>query len=95
LKVSGRIFYDDTVGNLSRTESSSAGPPGYVFGEMRLETDYALVMLSDRSLILPASAVITTTRGQKRFRNEFKFSADRKYDAGATITFDEVRWGMR
>ena len=91
LKVSGRISYDDTAGNLIRTESSSVGPPGYPLGEVRVETDYAPVTLSDRTLILPTSSVMTTTRGKKRYRNEFQFLAYRKYDARATISFDEVR----
>jgi hypothetical protein len=33
-ELDGRFFRLDLI----RTESSSAGPPGYVFGEMRLET---------------------------------------------------------
>ena len=89
LKVSGRIFYDDTAGDLIRTESSSVGPPGYPLGELRLDTDYAPVTLSDRELILPTSAVMTTTRGKRRYRSEFQFLAYRKYDAGATIRFDD------
>ena len=32
LKVTGQIIFDDTAGNLIRTESSSVGPPGYPFG---------------------------------------------------------------
>jgi hypothetical protein len=91
LKVSGRIFYDDTAGNLIRTESSSVGPPGYPFGETQAETDYATVVLSDRALILPTSSVMTITRGKKRHRNEYQFSSYSKYDAGATISFDDVR----
>ena len=88
LKVSGRIFYDDTAGDLIRTESSSVGPPGYPL-ELRIDTDYEPVTLSDRELILPTSAVMTTTRGKRRYRSEVQFLAYRKYDAAATIHFDE------
>ncbi len=91
LKVSGRIFYDETAGNLIRTESSNIGPPGYPLGEVRVDTDYAPVNLSDRELILPISSVMMTTRGKRLDRSEVHFLAYRKYDAGATIRFDQER----
>lgn len=87
LKVKGRIVFDDTVGNLVRTESSSTGPPGYTFGEVRVETDYAPVTVSDRELILPTKAVMTTVRGRRRYRSEIEFSGYRKYQADSTIRF--------
>lgn len=91
LSVSGRIFYDDTAGNLIRTESSSVGPPGYPFGDTRVETDYAAIVLSERVLILPTSCVMTTTHRNERHRHEYQFSSYSKYDAAATVSFDEVR----
>jgi hypothetical protein len=91
LKVIGRIFYDDTAGDLIRTESSNTGPPGYPFGEVRVDIDYAPVTLSDRELILLTSSVMTTTRGKRRYRSEFQFLAYRKYDADTTIRFGEGR----
>jgi len=91
LKVTGRIVFDDTAGNLVRTESSSVGPPGYPFGEVRVETDYALVTISDRELILPTKAVMTTARGKRRYRSEIQFSGYRKYQADAKIRFDDKR----
>ena len=91
LTVTGRIFFDDTAGNLVRTESSSVGPPGYPFGEVRVETDYAPVTISDREFILPAQAVMTTVRGKRRQRSEIQFSGYRKYQAEATIRFDGGR----
>jgi hypothetical protein len=54
LKVTGRIMLDDTAGNLVRTESSNVGP-GYPFGEVRVDTDYAPVIISDRELVLPTN----------------------------------------
>lgn len=89
LKVNGRIFYDDTAGDLIRTESSNIGPPGYPFGEVHVDIDYAPVIISNRELILPTSSVMTTTRGKRRYRSEFQFLAYRKYDADTTIRFDE------
>lgn len=91
LKVTGRIFYDETAGIMVRKESSSIGPPGYPFGEVRVDTDYGSVHLSDRELILPTSSVMTTTQGKRLERSEVQFLAYRKYDAGATIRFDEGR----
>lgn len=89
LKVTGRILFDDTAGNLVRTESSSVGPPGYPFGEVRLETDYAPVTIADRELILPIRAVMTTVRGKRLYRSEIRFSAYRKYQADSTIRFED------
>jgi len=89
LKVTGRIFFDDTAGNLVRTESSSVGPPGYVFGEVRGETEYAPVIISDHEFILPIRAVITAVRGKRRYQSEIQFSGYRKYQADSAIRFDE------
>ena len=91
LKVTGRIVFDDTVGNLVRTESSSVGPRGYPFGEVRVETDYAPVTISDRELILPTKALMTTTRGNRLYQSEIQFSGYRKYQADTTIRFDGGR----
>ena len=91
LKVTGRIIFDETAGSLTRTESSSVGPPGYPFGEVRVETDYAPVTISDRELILPTKAVMTTARGKRLFRSEIQFSNYRKYQADTTIQFDGGR----
>ena len=91
LKVTGRIVFDDTAGNLVRTESSSVGPPGYPFGETRVETDYAPVTISDREFILPIKAVVTTVRGKRRYQNEIQFSGYRKYQADTLIWFDDRR----
>ena len=90
LKVSGRIFFNDAAGNLVRTESSSVGPPGYPFGEVRVETDYAPVTFADRELILPTRAVMTTARGHRRYQSDIRFSDYRKYQADATIRFDDA-----
>ncbi len=89
-KVTGRILFDDTTGNLVRTESSSVGPPGYPFDEARDETDYAPVTISDREWILPTKAVLTTTvrGGKRRYRSEIQFSRYRKYQADSSIRFD-------
>ena len=91
LKVSGRIFFDEVAGNLVRTESSSVGPPGYPFGEVRVEMDYAPVTISDREFILPTKAVVTTARGKRRYQSEIQFSSYRKYQADSTIQFGEAR----
>jgi hypothetical protein len=91
LKVTGRIVFDDTTGNLVRTESVSVGPPGYPFQEVRVETDYAPVGISDRELILPTKSVITTVRGNRRYQNEIQFTGYRKYQADSTIRFDDGR----
>jgi hypothetical protein len=91
LKVSGRIFFDETAGNLARTESSSVGPRGYPFGEVRVEMDYAPVTISDRELILPTRAVMTTARGKRRYQSEIQFSGYRKYQADSTIRFGDAR----
>ncbi len=91
VKISGRVFFDDTTGNLTRTESSAVGPPGYPLGELRVETDYAPVNISSRELILPTRAVMTTTMGKRRYRNETQFSGYRKYQADATVRFDDAR----
>jgi hypothetical protein len=91
LKVTGRIVFDDTTGNLVRTESSSVGPPGYPFGEVRVETDYAQVTISGRELILPTKAVMTTSRGKRRYQSDIQFSGYRKYQADTTIRFGEGR----
>jgi hypothetical protein len=91
LKVTGRIFFDDATGNLVRTESSSVGPPKYPFGEVRVATDYAPVTISDRELILPTTAVMTTVRGKRRYQSEIQFSGYRKYQADSTIRFDQGR----
>ena len=91
LKVTGRIVFDDTAGALVRTESSSVGPPGYPFGEVRVETYYAPVSISDRELILPTKAVMTTVRGKRRYQSEIQFSGYRKYQADTTIRFDDGR----
>jgi hypothetical protein len=88
LKVTGRIVFDETAGNLVRTESSSVGPPGYPFGEVRVETDYAPVTISDRELTLPTKAVMTTARGKRLYLSEIQFSGYRKYQADTTIRFD-------
>jgi hypothetical protein len=91
LKVTGRIVFDDTAGNLIRTESSSVGPLGYPFGEVLVETDYAPVTISDRELILPTRAVMTTVRGKRRYQSEIQFSGYRKYQADTTIRFEDRR----
>jgi hypothetical protein len=91
LKVSGRIFFDDTAGNLVRTESSSVGPPGYPFGEVRVELEYAPVTISDRELILPTRAVMTTARGKRRYQSEIQFSGYRKYQADSRVRFGDAR----
>jgi hypothetical protein len=91
LKVTGRIVFDDTAGNLVRTESSSAGPPGYPFEEVRVETDYAPVTISGRELILPTKTVMTTVRGKRRYQSEIQFLGYRKYQADTTIRFDDGR----
>jgi len=91
LKVSGRIFFDDTAGNLVRTESSNVGPPGYPLGEVRVEVDYAPVTFSGRELILPTGAVLTTAVGKRRYQSEIQFSGYRKFQADATIRFDDAR----
>ena len=88
LRVTGRIFFDNAAGNLVRTESSSVGPPGYPFGEVRVETDYAPVTISDRELILPTKAVMTTVRGTRRYQSEIQFSGYRKYQTDSSIRFD-------
>ena len=88
LQVTGQIIFDDTAGDLVRTESSSVGPRGYPFGETRVETDYARVTISDRELILPTKAVMTTVRGKRRYQSEIQFSGYRKYHADTTIRFD-------
>jgi hypothetical protein len=90
LTVSGRVFFDDTAGNLVRTESSSVGPPGYPFGEVRVEMDYTPVTLSDRDLILPTRAVMMTVRGKRRYQSEMEFSAYRKFEAVSTIRFNDA-----
>ena len=92
LKVSGRVFFDDTAGNLVRTESSSVGPPKYPFGEVRVDTDYAPVSISDRELILPTRAVMTTTRGKRRYQSDVQFSGYRKYQADSTIRFEDAHY---
>jgi hypothetical protein len=91
LKVTGRVVFDDTAGNLVRTESSSVGPPRYPFGEVRVETDYAPVTISGRELILPTKAVMTTARGKRRYQSEIQFSGYRKYQADTTIRFGDGR----
>jgi hypothetical protein len=91
LRVTGRIVFDDTSGNLVRIESSNVGPPGYPFGEVRLETDYAPVTISDREFILPTRAVMTTVRGKRRYQSEIQFSGYRKYQTDTTIRFDGGR----
>lgn len=91
LKVTGEISFDETAGNLVRTESSSVGPPGYPFGEVRVEMYYAPVTISDRELILPTKAVTTTARGKRRYQSEIQFTGYRKYQADATVRFDEGR----
>jgi hypothetical protein len=88
LQVAGQIIFDDTAGDLVRTESSSVGPRGYPFGETRVETDYAPMTISDRELILPTKAVMTTVRGKRRYQSEIQFSGYRKYHADTTIRFD-------
>ena len=67
------------------------GPPGYPFGEVRVETDYAPVTISDRELILPTKAVMTTVRGKRRYQTEIQFSGYRKYQTDTTIRFDDGR----
>lgn len=91
LKVSGRIIFDDSAGNLVRTESSSVGPPGYPLGEVRVATDYAPVSLSDRGLILPTRAVVTTAVGKRLYQSDIQFSGYRKYQIDSTIRFDEAQ----
>jgi hypothetical protein len=91
LKVTGRIVFDDTAGNLVRTESSNIGPLGYPFGEVRVETDYAPVSISYREWILPIQAVMTSVRGKRRYRSEIQFSGYRKYQADSSIRFDGGR----
>lgn len=91
IRVTGRILFDVTAGNLIRTESSSLGPPGYPLGEVRVETDYAPVTISDRELVLPTKAVMTTVRGKRRFQNEIQFLGYRKYQADTTIRFEGGR----
>ena len=90
LKVRGRIFFDDTAGNLLRTESSNVGPPGYPLGEVRVETDYAPVTVTDRELILPTRTVMTTVRGKRLYRSEIQFLSYRKYQVDTTIKFGEA-----
>lgn len=91
LKVTGRIIFDDTSGSLVRMESSSVGPPGYPFAEVRIEIDYAPLTISDKELILPTKAVMTTVRGKRRYRSEIQFSGYRKYQADSTLRFDDGR----
>ncbi len=91
LKVTGRIFFDETAGNLVRTESSSVGPPGYPFGEVRVETDYAPVTISDREFILPTRSVMSAVRGGRSYQSEIQFTGYRKYQADTTIRFEEGR----
>jgi hypothetical protein len=91
LKVTGRVVFDDTAGNLVGTESSSVGPPGYPFGESRVETEYAPVTISDRELILPTKTVMTVVRGKRRYQSEIQFSGYRKYQADTSIRFDGGR----
>jgi hypothetical protein len=89
LKVTGRIDFDDTAGDLIRTELSSVGPPGYPFAEVRVETDYGPVRISDRELILPRGAVVTAVSGQRKYKSEIQFLGYRKYQADATIRFND------
>jgi hypothetical protein len=91
LKVTGRIFFDDTAGNLMRTESSSVGPPGYPLGEVQVETEYAPVTIAERELILPTRAVMTTVLGKRRYQSEIQFSGYRKYQVDTTIRFGDGR----
>lgn len=91
LKVTGRIFYDETDGVLVRMESSNIGPPGYPFGETRQELNYEPITLSGRELILPTVAVMTTARGKRLYRSEIKFLAYRKYESDSSINFGENR----
>jgi hypothetical protein len=56
-----------------------------------VETDYAPVTISDRELILPAKAVMTSVRGKRHYRSDIQFSGYRKYQADAKIRFDDGR----
>jgi hypothetical protein len=67
------------------------GPPGYPFTEVRVETDYAPVIISDRELILPTKAVVTAVRGKRQDKSEIQFSGYRKYQADTSIRFDGGR----
>lgn len=91
LKVTGRIFHDDSAGYLIRAESSSIGPPGYAFGEVRTETNFASVSLSDRALILPTTSIMTTKIGKRLYRGEYQFLNYRKYETDTAVRFEQER----
>lgn len=64
LKVSGRVSFDVTTVSLVCAESFRVGPPSYPFGPVSLETDYAAIVLVDRTLILPTFALMAGSRGK-------------------------------
>jgi hypothetical protein len=91
LKVTGKLFFDPSTGDVIRIEVSQEGLPGYPFKESGWTMDYAPVVLSGRELILPVGGVSYGTRGSTLFRNEIRYVDYRKYDTASSIRFEEPK----
>jgi hypothetical protein len=91
LKVTGKLFFDPSAGDVVRIEVSQEGPPGYPFKESGWTMDYVPVVLSGRQLILPVNGVFHSLRGRTLFRNEIRYVDYRKYDTESSIRFEDSK----
>jgi hypothetical protein len=74
---------------LLRIEADEDSPPHYPFKNNRTEVDYASVDIAGTAFILPVKAVISGNAGRSAYRNVVEFTKYRKFQADASVTFDE------